>query len=705
MILLKSLQLHNFLSHENTEILFEKNIKLLIDGSSGAGKSSIFDAILWCLYGQGRIENRSLVRKGTKKGFVCLKLQKDNEVVSITRTITESGKHTLEVTIQENGGVAKVHTLTGIRDLQEWIDKDLIGASYFLFVNSVAYVQDNANTFVGQPASKRKELLLEIVKAGDYDKYYEQARGTLSALAVDKNRLIGQLTELESRRIQLESIPYNKQDLELSVTEYTQKRDEASKKREEVESQRAQNLATLNEIQHCNDRIKKFKNEIAELERDIFAKGARISQKYENQVIIDSGRGTPALLDAYKVTLQGQRELFVTYTDQDEKRQQMLEKKPAFADLTQEIKNIAEQTETFRKRPVCPSGDACPYQKQVNSSIEYGEKRIVELATRNSESAARLSIWKKEFEALPAPGDKRALLKAMRENEDAINQLESKLRKIEMAKQDTDLIAAVERELPVVEEKLAAVRKELEETTKVKAGLEEKCTAEMTNKWAAELAKYRGLEQEFTQKVADALSMLKKLEQDLAEIKSLRERVVDIHDNKLTAIDSRIEKVVAVKEAFGSNGIKTMVIDYLLPKLEDRINEVLGKLSDFRVRLDTQKKTADGEGTIEGLFIKILNEMNEEMPYEAYSGGEKLKISVAISEALATLQKVNFRLFDETFIGLDENSTEAFARILYGLQQNFSQVLCISHIQAIKDLFEKKITIKKNKAISCVNQS
>jgi exonuclease SbcC len=596
----------------------------------------------------------------------------------------------------------EVHPLTGIRDLQKWIDTELIGASYLLFVNSVAYVQDNANTFVGQPASKRKELLLEIVKAGDYDKYYEQARGTLSALSVDKNRLIGQLTELESRRVQIESSLNDRVSLESNIKEYEIRRDNASAKREELETQRAQNLALLNEIQRYDEQIRKLKSNISELERDIFAKGARINQKYENQVIIDSGRETPALLDAYKVTLQGQRDLFITYTDQDEIRQKMKDKKPSFEDLTQEIRSAAEQTEMFRKRPVCPSGDNCPYQKQVNSSIEYGEKRIVELATRNSESAARLATWQKEFDALPAPGDKRALLKAMRENEDAINQLESKLRKIEMAKQDTELIAAMERELPVVETKLAGLRKELEETLVTKASIEEKCTAEVIEKWTAELTKYRGLEQEFTQKVSDALSTLKKLDQDLAEIESLKERVVDIHENKLTAVDSRIEKVAAVKEAFGSNGIKTMVIDYLLPKLEDRINEVLTKFSDFHIRLNTQKQTANGEGVVEGLFILTYNEFNEEMPFENLSGGEKTKVSVAISEALATLQKCSFRIFDEFVTALDSNSLEGFMSSIVHLQKQYPQMLMISHVQEIKDLFDNHIKIIKKNGTSII---
>ena len=73
---------------------------------------------------------------------------------------------------------------------------------------------------------------------------------------------------------------------------------------------------------------------------------------------------------------------------------------------------------------------------------------------------------------------------------------------------------------------------------------------------------------------------------------------------------------------------------------------------------------------------------------------------MAISESLATLQKVGFRMFDEIFLGLDENSTESFAAVLGSLQKNFNQILCISHLMQIKDLFDKKITIKKINGIS-----
>ena len=123
-------------------------------------------------------------------------------------------------------------------------------------------------------------------------------------------------------------------------------------------------------------------------------------------------------------------------------------------------------------------------------------------------------------------------------------------------------------------------------------------------------------------------------------------------------------------------------------------------MSDFRISLNTQKVKADGDGVTEGLFITIINDLGEELPYESYSGGEKLKITVAISEALASLQKCGFRILDEAVVGLDKDSTESFVSVLAKLQENFNQVLCISHIQEVKDMFTDNLNIIKDGGIS-----
>ena len=83
------------------------------------------------------------------------------------------------------------------------------------------------------------------------------------------------------------------------------------------------------------------------------------------------------------------------------------------------------------------------------------------------------------------------------------------------------------------------------------------------------------------------------------------------------------------------------------------------------------------------------------MPYESFSGGEKVKISVAINEALAELTKINFRVLDETVVSLDNESTQKFLEALTRIQETVSQVICVSHIPEIKDMFDEKINIIK----------
>jgi DNA repair exonuclease SbcCD ATPase subunit len=75
---------------------------------------------------------------------------------------------------------------------------------------------------------------------------------------------------------------------------------------------------------------------------------------------------------------------------------------------------------------------------------------------------------------------------------------------------------------------------------------------------------------------------------------------------------------------------------------------------------------------------------------------------VAIAEALATMQKSAFRIFDEVFVGLDTESIEGFNEVILSLQDKFSQVLCISHLQAIQDSFEEKLSVVKEGDTSTV---
>ena len=708
MLLLKKLKLNNFLSHEDTEISFSENEKALIDGSSGAGKSSIFDAILWVLYGQGRADNRSLVRKGSKKGSVCLELTRrsDQELkedtVIITRSATQTGKHTLEVSIEQSDGSRAAYPLSGVRELQAWIDKDLIGASYLLFVNSVAYVQGNTESFVAQTAPKRKELLLEIVKAEDYQKHYEKARNTLSGLENDQNRASGQTVELEARIAPLEARIGLRGTHIQAISDNTGLIKDIEPQVKDLEAKKASMSALLQTVDVLNNVLKTTLSDKETIKNTLASKLFKIADKPRLEKMLEAVPGYEADITKNDAKLTELRGTLATASENEAKRNEHYAKKPVVRNRERELGDYASRIEKILLEPVCPSGTECPYSGDHTKQVEDLRTNIKDALAETEKENTALATWAIEEAGLPASTDVRSIVKEIGEVESHLRNLRSELSTIEGVKKDIAALDEIAKEIPELEKAITEKDAQIADAQKKRDEAEKAAKIDEVNTIDNDLLSARTKLRGYQDNVTRATAALESIDKDEKDLKETKEKIAAIKQGNIVLQD-KARKVALVKDAFGSKGIETLVIDYLLPKLEDRINDVLGKLSDFRVRLDTQRKSADGESTVEGLFITILNEMNEEMPFEAYSGGEKLKISVAISEALATLQKVGFRLFDETFIGLDENSTESFAEVLEGLQKNFSQVLCISHLLQIKELFDKKIAIVKNNSISYVN--
>ena len=74
---------------------------------------------------------------------------------------------------------------------------------------------------------------------------------------------------------------------------------------------------------------------------------------------------------------------------------------------------------------------------------------------------------------------------------------------------------------------------------------------------------------------------------------------------------------------------------------------------------------------------------------------------MAISEGLASLMSsTGFRVLDECVTALDQDSLQGFIEVVMKLQEKFPQLLMISHLQDIKDLFEYRVMVIKTKGIS-----
>jgi len=156
-----------------------------------------------------------------------------------------------------------------------------------------------------------------------------------------------------------------------------------------------------------------------------------------------------------------------------------------------------------------------------------------------------------------------------------------------------------------------------------------------------------------------------------------------------------------LSEAFGKKGLQALVIDTVLPELEEETNRLLGDMSDGRmsVRFGTQKDRKKGE-PMEVLELVISDEQGSR-PYECFSGGEAFRINFAVRIALSKLlarrsgAQLRTLIIDEGFGSQDGQGRERLVEAILGIEKDFERVLVITHLQELKDVFPVRIDVVK----------
>lgn len=161
--------------------------------------------------------------------------------------------------------------------------------------------------------------------------------------------------------------------------------------------------------------------------------------------------------------------------------------------------------------------------------------------------------------------------------------------------------------------------------------------------------------------------------------------------------------------AFGKSGIQAMIIENILPELQDEANAILDKMpgNSMRVEFQTQRSKRSGDGTIETLDIIISDDMGSR-PYALYSGGESFRINFAIRVALSTLlarrsgTRLRTLVIDEGFGTQDARGRDGLIEAIHAIEADFATILVITHIAEIKDQFPNRLEVVKTQTGSTV---
>ncbi|MDB5311574.1 MAG: double-strand break repair Rad50 ATPase [Gemmataceae bacterium] len=181
----KRVTLENFLSFgPKTEIAFSDDEPLwVLGGPNGVGKSAVFDAITYCLFGAhrgGAKEIDPLVRHGTNGFSVSFEFEFGGVDYRITRNRT--GGKTTQAVEQRKPGVEKwdrVPNVNSVPSVREWAERTL-GLGFDAFKASVLLRQGEADAIIAAGGTERLKILKKIIGAEQFEdlskRVHESAR-------------------------------------------------------------------------------------------------------------------------------------------------------------------------------------------------------------------------------------------------------------------------------------------------------------------------------------------------------------------------------------------------------------------------------------------------------------------------------------------------------------------------------------------------
>lgn len=165
---------------------------------------------------------------------------------------------------------------------------------------------------------------------------------------------------------------------------------------------------------------------------------------------------------------------------------------------------------------------------------------------------------------------------------------------------------------------------------------------------------------------------------------------------------SALDDFTALSQAFGLDGVQHMIIKGVVPEITRRTNEILASMTGGRmaVEIRTERVQRSTKQIANSLEVWISGAAGSIRPYQSHSGGEKVKIALAVTLALADVKarragvQLGMLFIDEPPF-LDADGTEAYADALDSMAARNPEmrILAISHDPMMKARFPQNITV------------
>ncbi len=275
-MIIESIKIINFLSHEDTEITFEQGINI-ITGKNGAGKTSILDAIKFALFAESRNneKNNELIKKGKNYFEITLNFNVNGEHYEVYRHFgLKKAKNAERLASVKKNGVIVAETYEGVN---VEITK-ILNVSREVFKNSVFVEQGQMDSLISGTPKERKTIFSDIIGLTSLSRSADRLREIIGAFREEMILLQNSSERLDQAKKDIEKFKEEKKTAFESMSRAKIESEKYYGELEELKAKQKERDRYITVIENIKANISKYLDEIKEREGQSVELSAKISE-------------------------------------------------------------------------------------------------------------------------------------------------------------------------------------------------------------------------------------------------------------------------------------------------------------------------------------------------------------------------------------------------------------------------------------------
>lgn len=691
-MILKSIHLRNFRKFKDSYLEFPEGITGVV-GLNGVGKSTLFEAIAWTLYGPvaARTATDQIKREGTSSSDPCrieLDFFFDDDHYHVVREM--SGKN-----LQASGSATVNGKLaaTGAEILSKFIQKHL-GMDWKSFYTSIFAKQKELNTLSSMNPSERRQLILRMLGINVVDEIISEIRSD----SKEKKALVEKLSEnlidengkekIGTYKQEIQNHQKKQTDLVRAIEEQKKRlhiivleREKIKKECDTTKLSYEKLLLTaqkLEEKKNKFERKKRLQNDIAGLEKTLDERKQLIEKQKKKLPLFDN-------LEKDLHQFEQQQEKNLLYI------QVVLQKQEHNKTLRHQLRKDIDEI-TIKKQHIQTMGPQarCPtcermlgeqhqtllvtYSKDLNKKKNDVERLIEEEKKLQMEfeklSREKQALQKKGMYLRNQAIEREKLQSFLRHSSDELQRQDQEL---ENKKKEQKTIGAADfddeeyHQIRIhVNQAYSTYQQKLSKIDEIKEK-HQKLTVEITEQEGKKNLIGQQIKT-YEKNIEEQQKLLKKLQNERMESQQL----------------SMLSEVM--------DSYRTYLISQIRPTLSSHASELFDQLTEGKysqIELDED-------------YNLVVYDRGVPYSIERFSGGEEdlanLCIRLAISEIITERAGSIFQfiILDEIFGSQDQIRKQNIIRALSNYSSKFRQIFLITHVEDIKHFTQNIITITED---------